>query len=117
MQNSQSQQPCQRRVYTSGLQNPTAPQRQAALFGNTAVHASFGDVELAQMTLRAAIQEGLDFEQALQDPELPGGILRYVAWCCFFFQIGISATTYLPVCYPPIHRFPPPEIVTSQQVG
>ena len=44
------------------------------MFGNTAVHASFGDAELAQMTLRAAIQEGLDFEQALQDPELPGKI-------------------------------------------
>ncbi|GAX73038.1 hypothetical protein CEUSTIGMA_g490.t1 [Chlamydomonas eustigma] len=53
------------------LESPTAPQRQAALFGNMAVHASFGDVELAQMTLRAAIQEGLDLEQALQDPDLP----------------------------------------------
>ncbi len=36
------------------------------------MHASFGDVELAQMTLRAAIEEGLDLEQAFQDPEYPG---------------------------------------------
>jgi hypothetical protein len=27
-------------------------QRQAALYGSTAVHAAFGDVELAQITLR-----------------------------------------------------------------
>ena len=57
-------------------QDPTAPQKAAALFGNTAVHASFGDVELAQMTLRAAIGEGLDFELALTDPELPGTVIR-----------------------------------------
>lgn len=34
------------------LQDPTISQRQAALFNSTAVHASFGDIELAQITLR-----------------------------------------------------------------
>ena len=33
-------------------QSPTQQERQAALFNSTAVHASFGDVELAQITLR-----------------------------------------------------------------
>jgi len=32
-----------------------ASQRQAALYGTLAVHASFGDVELAQMSLRGAV--------------------------------------------------------------
>ncbi len=36
------------------LQDPTTSQRQAALFNSTAVHASFGDIELAQITLRGA---------------------------------------------------------------
>eukprot|EP00775_Hariotina_reticulata_P013781 gene13781-13902_t len=45
-------------------------QRQAALYGSTAVHAAFGDVELAQITLREAIKQGLDFEQALADPDM-----------------------------------------------
>jgi len=52
------------------LENPTVKQKQAALYGSTAVHSAFGDVELAQMTLREAIREGLDFDQALEDPEL-----------------------------------------------
>ena len=34
------------------VQSPTQQERQAALFNSTAVHASFGDVELAQITLR-----------------------------------------------------------------
>lgn len=34
------------------VQSPTLAQRQAAHFNATAVHASFGDVELAQITLR-----------------------------------------------------------------
>lgn len=33
-------------------QDPTPEQKCAALYGQTAVHAAFGDVELAQMTLR-----------------------------------------------------------------
>ncbi|MEW5302450.1 MAG: hypothetical protein WDW36_005235 [Sanguina aurantia] len=48
--------------------DPTTKQKQASWFGATAVHASFGDVELAQITLRAGIQEGLDYAQALNDP-------------------------------------------------
>lgn len=36
------------------LQDPTLKQKQVAMYGATAVHASFGDVELAQMTLRGA---------------------------------------------------------------
>ena len=34
------------------MQSPTLAQRRAAHFNATAVHASFGDVELAQITLR-----------------------------------------------------------------
>lgn len=34
-------------------------QRQASLYGQTAVHASFGDVELAQMTLRGGCRGNL----------------------------------------------------------
>jgi len=41
---------------TSGLQDPSLEQRQAAHFNSTAVHASFGDVELAQITLRGRMQ-------------------------------------------------------------
>lgn len=37
-----------------GEDGATARQRQAALYGSTAVHASFGDIELAQITLRGA---------------------------------------------------------------
>eukprot|EP00877_Chromochloris_zofingiensis_P006232 jgi/Chrzof1/1862/Cz10g24030.t1 len=48
----------------------TTRQKQAALYSATAIHAYFGDVELAQITLREAIRQGLDFEQAIQDPEL-----------------------------------------------
>ncbi|KAG2445193.1 hypothetical protein HYH02_008661 [Chlamydomonas schloesseri] len=50
-------------------EEPTIEQKRAALFGVTAVHASFGDVELAQMTLREAIRNGLEYEKALEDPE------------------------------------------------
>ncbi|EFJ53096.1 hypothetical protein VOLCADRAFT_120180 [Volvox carteri f. nagariensis] len=49
-------------------EEPTPEQRRAALFGVTAVHASFGDVELAQMTLREGLRNGLDYEKALEDP-------------------------------------------------
>ncbi|GBF90005.1 hypothetical protein Rsub_02711 [Raphidocelis subcapitata] len=49
----------------------TTRQKQAALYGSTAVHASFGDIELAQITLREGLKYGLDFEQALADPDLP----------------------------------------------
>jgi hypothetical protein len=54
-----------------GQDGATTRQLQEALFGSTAVHATFGDVELAQITLREAIKQGLDFEQALADPDLP----------------------------------------------
>ncbi|BDA50696.1 hypothetical protein COCOBI_16-3720 [Coccomyxa sp. Obi] len=53
--------------------DPTTSQRQAALFNSTAVHASFGDIELAQITLREGVNRGLDFEGALKstdDPQL-----------------------------------------------
>jgi hypothetical protein len=49
---------------------PSVQERQRALFSSTCVHASFGDVELAQITLREAIACGLDFDQAMKDPEL-----------------------------------------------
>lgn len=48
----------------------TTVQKQRAWFGATAVHACFGDVELAQITLREAVKTGLDFEQALDDPDM-----------------------------------------------
>ncbi|KAF6255517.1 hypothetical protein COO60DRAFT_1702769 [Scenedesmus sp. NREL 46B-D3] len=48
----------------------TTRQKQEALYGSTAVHATFGDVELAQITLREGIKIGLDFEQAVNDPEM-----------------------------------------------
>lgn len=54
-----------------GQAEATTRQKQEALYGSTAVHATFGDVELAQITLREAIKQGLDFEQALSDPDLP----------------------------------------------
>ena len=34
------------------VQDPSIEDRQAALFNSTCVHASFGDVEFAQVTLR-----------------------------------------------------------------
>ena len=37
------------------LQDPTVEDRQAALFNSTCVHASFGDVEFAQVTLRGTL--------------------------------------------------------------
>lgn len=47
-------------------------ERRAALYGCTAVHTAFGDVELAQITLREGVATaGLDFEAALVDPALP----------------------------------------------
>ncbi|KAH7617544.1 hypothetical protein NADE_007322 [Nannochloris sp. 'desiccata'] len=49
-------------------QNPETEQRIAALFNATCVHAGYGDVELAQITLREAVQRGLDFSKAVQDP-------------------------------------------------
>ncbi|PNW82210.1 hypothetical protein CHLRE_06g278104v5 [Chlamydomonas reinhardtii] len=56
-------------LYEAALnEEPTIEQKRAALFGVTAVHASFGDVELAQMTLREGIRNGLEYEKALEDP-------------------------------------------------
>lgn len=48
--------------------DPDSNQRQTALFNCTCVHASFGDAELAQITLRDAVLEGLDFRKALESP-------------------------------------------------
>jgi hypothetical protein len=56
-------------------QNPENEQRVIALFNATCVHAAFGDVELAQITLREAVQRGLDFSKAIQDP---AGIDEYM---------------------------------------
>lgn len=50
-------------------QDPELEDRQAALFNSTCVHASFGDVEVAQVTLRDAINCGLDFEEAMRNPD------------------------------------------------
>lgn len=50
--------------------NPSPEEKQAALFNATCVHAGFGDVEIAQLSLRDAVTSGLDFEQALKNPDL-----------------------------------------------
>lgn len=49
--------------------DPNPQQRQIALFNATCVHASFGDIELAQITLREAVQCGLDFLKAYESPQ------------------------------------------------
>ena len=38
-----------------GLQDASRQDQQAALYNSTCVHASFGDLELAQMTLRGGV--------------------------------------------------------------
>ncbi len=48
---------------------PTQQERVTAAYNQTCVHASFGDLELAQITLRDAVLEGLDFKRMLEDPE------------------------------------------------
>jgi len=53
------------------LADLTPEQRRSVLYGMVAVHASFGDVELAQMALRDAVAAGVDWEEALKDPSLP----------------------------------------------
>lgn len=47
----------------------TQQERVTSAYNQTCVHASFGDLELAQITLRDAVLEGLDFRQMLQDPK------------------------------------------------
>ncbi|KAK9823687.1 hypothetical protein WJX72_004633 [[Myrmecia] bisecta] len=47
-------------------QNPSLEERQAANYNATCVHASFGDLELAQVTLRDGVNCGLDFEAAIE---------------------------------------------------
>eukprot|EP01025_Chloroclados_australasicus_P055680 TRINITY_DN6802_c0_g1_i2.p3 TRINITY_DN6802_c0_g1~~TRINITY_DN6802_c0_g1_i2.p3 ORF type:complete len:223 (-),score=14.13 TRINITY_DN6802_c0_g1_i2:326-994(-) len=49
--------------------NPSKEQSQAALYNATCVHANFGDVELAQVSLREAMVAGLDFELAVAAPQ------------------------------------------------
>lgn len=54
------------RLWEQALQQgPTQEQRLAALFNAACVHASFGDLELAQIPLKEAIFGGLDFQAAL----------------------------------------------------
>jgi hypothetical protein len=60
--------------------DPDPGQRQAALFNATCVHAAFGDVELAQITLREAVQCGLDFSKAVEEPAaVDPALVRLVA--------------------------------------
>lgn len=51
------------------LKNPDDQERITALYNCTCVHAGFGDVELAQITLRDAVLQGLDFKETITDPE------------------------------------------------
>jgi hypothetical protein len=56
----------------SPAEDATESDRRAALYGCTAVHTAFGDVELAQITLREGVTTAnLDFEAAMADPSLP----------------------------------------------
>jgi hypothetical protein len=48
--------------------DPDNIQRKTALYNCTCVHAGFGDVELAQITLRDAVLQGLDFKEVLNSP-------------------------------------------------
>jgi len=53
-------------------EDPSPAQRQESLYSIMVCHASFGDVELAQITLREAIQAGLALDDALRnDSYLP----------------------------------------------
>lgn len=54
-----------RRYEQALLKDPTVEQRQECLYASTCVHASFGDLELAKMTLRDAIVAGLDWDSAV----------------------------------------------------
>jgi hypothetical protein len=49
--------------------SPDKHERMTALYNCTCVHAGFGDVELAQITLRDAVLQGLDFKETMTDPE------------------------------------------------
>lgn len=49
--------------------NPDEQERITALYNCTCVHAGFGDVELAQITLRDAVLQGLDFKEILTNPQ------------------------------------------------
>ena len=48
---------------------PDDQERITALYNCTCVHAGFGDVELAQITLRDAVLQGLDFKEILTNPQ------------------------------------------------
>ena len=56
---------------SSPTSNPTEEELQTALLGATCSHAYFGDIELAKVTLRAAVEAGLDYETAMADPACP----------------------------------------------
>ncbi|CAG9467882.1 unnamed protein product [Pedinophyceae sp. YPF-701] len=58
------------RMYDEVIEaGPTPEQVQEALYSATCCHASFGDIELAKMTLRDAVAAGLDFEAAVKNEE------------------------------------------------
>ncbi|KAK9841165.1 hypothetical protein WJX74_001299 [Apatococcus lobatus] len=50
-------------------QDPSVPERQSAHYHAMCVHASYGDVELAQISLRSGLNAGMDFEAALSNPD------------------------------------------------
>ncbi|KAK9803103.1 hypothetical protein WJX73_003826 [Symbiochloris irregularis] len=58
------------RLFESALKkDPSVEERQAALYDATCVHAGYGDVELAQQSLRDGVTAGLEFDAALKDPD------------------------------------------------
>lgn len=55
------------RLWEKALRSdPDQDERLAALFNSTAVYASTGDLELARMSLREAVQLGLDYNATCQ---------------------------------------------------
>ena len=58
------------RAAAAAVESGSPSERRAAKFNEMCCHASFGDVEVAQLCLRDAQEAGLDFESALQDPGL-----------------------------------------------
>ena len=63
------------RTWESALDlSPTPEEAQEVLWHCTCIHASFGDLELAKMTLRDAIGYGLDFDSVVDEAPMRGWI-------------------------------------------
>jgi len=54
---------------TLDLESANMAEQQAILYNMGCCHTAFGDIESAKMSLRGAIDRGLNFEEALTDPQ------------------------------------------------